>query len=146
VSSACLHVGYPVRRRARAPVRLCADSVRFTSGKTGSFDFPGAPVDLDDNGLVDTIVASGTCPTGTQLTGGGMGDFTSTGQVVVNGPDVDPESWTVAVAVDEVHASVVCYSPTGAVAGAYGAARGTTAGSLSPALTRRLTEAAEARR
>ena len=133
---------------------LSASSFARTAGRTGSFDFPGVAADFDSNGLTDTIVASGRCPAGTQLTGGGMGDFTSTGQVFVNGPDVDPESWVVAVGVDEtvtespddVYASVVCYSPTGPVAGSYGATRSTTVDSLGPALTRRLADAAAAQK
>ena len=135
---------------------LSASSFARTSGRTGSFDFPGEAMDFNQNGLTDTVVAVGSCPRGTQLTGGGMGDFTSSGQVFVNGPDVDPESWTVAVAVDEnateladdVYASVICYNPTGAVAGSYGATQQGSAASvvdsLSPDLTRRLVEAAAA--
>jgi hypothetical protein len=135
---------------------LSASSFARTSGRTGSFDFPGEAMDFNQNGLTDTVVAVGSCPRGTQLTGGGMGDFTSSGQVFVNGPDVDPENWTVAVAVDEnateladdVYASVICYNPTGAVAGSYGATQQGSAASvvdsLSPDLTRRLVEAAAA--
>src|SRR3954462_13512160 len=89
-----------------------AGSFARTAGRTGSFDFPGQAVDSDGNRKTDTIVASGACPSGTQLTGGGMSDFTQTGFTVVNAPDVDPESWLVAVPVDET----VAENPTDVVA------------------------------
>jgi hypothetical protein len=109
---------------------LHAGSFARTTGQTGSFNFAGQTVDSDGNGRTDTIVASGACPVGTQLTGGGISDFTQTGITVMNAPDVDPESWLVAVSVDEavaenpadVTASVVCYKPTGPIAGAFGVA------------------------
>ncbi len=64
------------------------------------------------------MVTNASCPAGTQMTGGGMVDSTSTGIVVVNSPDVN-ESWTVAALIIEgsgdtgsdLIASVVCYSP-----------------------------------
>lgn len=107
-----------------------AGSFARTAGRTGSFDFAGQAVDSDGNGKTDTIVASGACPSGTQLTGGGMVDSTQSGITVVNAPNGDPESWVVAVSVDEavaenpadVTASVVCYKPTGPIAGSYGIA------------------------
>jgi hypothetical protein len=120
-------------------------------GRTGSFDIEGQPQDFDNNGAVDTIVAAGQCPPGTQLTGGGMTDFTQSGRVFLNGPDLDPESWVVVVGVDEavtedptdVAASIVCYNARGPVAGSYGiAAPRSLSDALSPALTRRLAVAA----
>lgn len=132
-----------------------AGSFARTTGRTGSFDFPGQAVDSDGNGKTDTIVASGACPAGTQLTGGGMSDFTQTGFTVVNAPDLDPESWLVAVSVDEtvvekpadVTASVVCYKPTGPIAGAYGIApqRFDATSDLSATTMRRLAVKAAAR-
>jgi hypothetical protein len=102
-----------------------SDDFALVSGETGSFDAPGELVDLDENGVSDTILAFASCPPGTQMTGGGSWNFTS-GYTLVDAPDVD-ESWLVAVAVEEgvqhnpedVIASVVCYSPDGAVPGAY---------------------------
>src|SRR3954454_13881391 len=133
-----------------------AGSFARTAGRTGSFDFPGQAVDSDGNRKIDTIVASGACPSGTQLTGGGMSDFTQTGFTVVNAPDVDPESWLVAVPVDEtvaenptdVVASVVCYKPTGPIAGAYGIApqQSDATSELSATTMRRLAVKAAARK
>lgn len=132
-----------------------AGSFARTAGRTGSFDFPGQAVDSDGNGRTDTIVAAGACPAGTQLTGGGMSDFTRTGFTVMNAPDLDPESWLVAVSVDEtvaenpadVTASVVCYKPTGPIAGAYGIApqRLDATSALSATTMRRLAVKAAAR-
>lgn len=109
-----------------------AGSFARTAGRTGSFDFSGQALDSDGNGKTDTIVASGACPSGTQLTGGGFIDGTQTGITVMNAADPDgpPESWLVAVSLDEtvaedptaVMANVVCYKPTGPIAGAYGIA------------------------
>jgi hypothetical protein len=98
-----------------------------TTGKTGAFDFTGDTYDLDNNGIPDAVIAYATCPAGTQMTGGGMVDQTSTGIVVLSAPDLQ-ESWAVGVLITEgsgdtgsdVIASVVCYSPTGAhLSGSY---------------------------
>jgi hypothetical protein len=97
-----------------------------TAGRTGAFDFTGSFEDADGNGLNDTIVAFADCPAGTQMTGGGGADFTSTGTMFLSAPDVG-ESWVVAVLIDEnagelaadVTASVVCYNPRGAVVGSF---------------------------
>jgi hypothetical protein len=114
------------------------DSTTFarTSGKFGEIDATGTALDVDSNGKIDTIVANATCPSGTQRSGGGAVDGTTSGLVFVDAPDTD-NSWTVAVSVDEattedpasVTAAVVCYNPTGAVAGAQTA---TQMSSLSP--------------
>ena len=84
-----------------------------------------------------------------------MSDFTQTGITVVNAPDLDPESWLVAVSVDEtvaenptdVTASVVCYKPTGPIAGSYGIAprRLDATSALSDTTMRRLAVKAAAR-
>ena len=122
------------------------DSSAFarSSGQTGTLDFTGELQDSDANGLNDTIVAFADCPAGTQMTGGGGTDLTATGVTFVNAPDIG-ESWVVVVSIDEnttespldVIASVVCYNPRGAVAGA-----GLTAASphreLSPKLSAKL--------
>lgn len=109
------------------------DSSAFarTAGKTGSFDYVGESIDADGNGSIDTIVAFADCPPGTQLTGGGMGNYTRSGVTLESAPFTDPESYIVVVGVDEsvtedpadVYASATCYSPTGPIAGAYGLAR-----------------------
>lgn len=114
------------------------DSTSFarTSGKFGEIDATGTAVDSDNNGKTDTIVASATCPTGTQRSGGGAFDGTTSGYIFLNAPDTN-NSWTVAVGVDEattedptkVTAAVVCYNPAGAVAGAQ---RATQMSSVSP--------------
>lgn len=112
---------------------LSSASFARTTGKTGAFDSTGVLGDSDGNGLDDFIVAEATCPAGTQMTGGGIADFTTTGFQVLNAPDTD-ESWIVADVIDEnttedptsLTASVVCYSPTGTgLAGSYGLARQT---------------------
>jgi hypothetical protein len=106
------------------------DSTNFAraGGATGSFSIGGQLVDGDGNGLDDTILAVASCPAGTQMTGGGSADFTATGFMFLDAPDdQEPESWVVAVAIDEnttedpadVTASVVCYNPRGAVPGGF---------------------------
>lgn len=95
--------------------------------KTGSFDTEA--VDIDDwsgDGTVSNIWAQATCPAGTQLTGGGVNDFTETGTTWFNGP-IGDNSWEVDVLVDGtvdadpsyVIASVVCLNAKGAVSGSY---------------------------
>ncbi len=109
---------------------LSSGSFARTTGKTGSFDVQGDLVDFDDpaDGVNDGIVATATCPAGTQMTGGGVADLTDTGQIVESAPSFDvPESWEIVVAIDaqnetsnRAFASVVCYNPTGPIAGSYG--------------------------
>jgi hypothetical protein len=104
------------------------DSTRFAlaTGTTRAYDIDGQAYDLDQNGLTDTIIASGACPSGSSRTGGGMADFTQTGFTLVNAPD-ESNSWTVMVAVDEgtaedptkVTASVVCLSMRGTPSGGF---------------------------
>jgi hypothetical protein len=102
-------------------------------GQAAALDEQGQPVDLDDppDGVNDAVIAISTCPTGTQLTGGGATDSTDTGQIWSSAPDLDiPESWTVVVGIDaateqhatDVYATAVCYNPRGPVAdpNAYG--------------------------
>lgn len=92
----------------------------FAKGKTLAFDYSAVALDLDENGLDDVIASAAYCPKGTQVTGGGGGDFTSTGITFLNTPDED-EGWIYAVAIDEqaqesaddVFLSIVCYSPHG---------------------------------
>lgn len=94
--------------------------------KAGAFDAEGYAYDTDGSGGHDLFIAQAFCPAGTQRTGGGIADYTSTGVTVWNGPDAD-NSWRVAVAVDEtagddaadVIASVVCLNPNGTLAGSY---------------------------
>ena len=106
---------------------LSAGSFARSNAKTGAFDFSGVPLDVDENGLDDLIVAFAQCPAGSQMTGGGAADLTATGVMFVSAPDVD-ETWVAAVLVDEnagesaadVTASVVCYdSDGGALPGSY---------------------------
>ncbi|GAB3783868.1 hypothetical protein [Nocardioides ungokensis] len=91
-----------------------------TTPKTGSYDATGVSLDTDNNGYTDVIAALVKCPRGTQMTGGGGGDFTSTGYLLMNSPD-RYEKWMFAVGVDEtvtenpanVYGSIVCYSKDG---------------------------------
>lgn len=91
-----------------------------TGPRTGAFDAAGLAYDLDENGLTDAIAAVLKCPKGTQLTGGGGGDVTTTGYPLVGAPD-NYEKWVYAVGVSEdttedpnnVFGSVVCFSKDG---------------------------------
>jgi hypothetical protein len=101
---------------------LDSSAFALKKGKTGVFEYYSTPVDVDSDGLVDVLYAYASCPSGTQMTGGGGGDLTTTGQVVVSSPDTElPETWDYIAFVDEattenpqdLYASVVCYSPDG---------------------------------
>lgn len=104
------------------------DSTKFAlaAGTTRAYDISGQGFDIDNNGFIDTIIASGACPSGSRRTGGGMADFTNTGFTLVNAPD-EANSWTVIVAVDEatvedpasVTAAIVCLSMRGTPSGGY---------------------------
>jgi hypothetical protein len=101
-------------------------SLARASMRTGAGDVAATGSDTDGSGGLDFFYAKATCPSGTQRTGGGIGDFTATGVTLWNGPDVG-NSWSVGVSVDEtvdmdptdVYASVVCLNPKGSVAGGY---------------------------
>lgn len=117
---------------------LSSSAFARTAGRTGAYDATGAFYDADKNGVNDTIIASASCPAGTQRTGGGAMDLTTSGIVFANIPDTG-NAWTVAVSISEtttedptnVTASVVCYNPNGSLPGAY---RTTTqGGQLAPA-------------
>ncbi len=99
-----------------------AGSFASARAKTGSHDAGGTELDLDGNGLVDAIAGYAECPAGSQMTGGGGGDFTATGYLLTSAPDPDGyEAWLFAVGVSEnysedptsVFASVTCWDPTG---------------------------------
>jgi hypothetical protein len=110
-----------------------SDQRTTSKARTGAYDFYGEAFDLNDNGYTDTIAAVAQCPRGTQMTGGGGVDGTSTGWMVANAP-MDHESWLFAVVVNEdvsespedLTASVVCWSASGRNLG----------GSYRPATTR----------
>ena len=88
--------------------------------RTGAFDAVGSAYDTDGNGLTDAIAVSLKCPRGTQMTGGGGGDLTTTGYQLFNAPDTS-EKWFYAVGVSEdtvedpanVFGSIVCFSKDG---------------------------------
>jgi hypothetical protein len=145
-----------VNTQARVP-RLNADLVdglsgsqlARTGGRTGSVDASGALVDFSGDGVNDAVVAIARCPAGTQLTGGGVRDFTATGVVAVSAPDATPsEAWVVAVVIApgsadigaDVTASAVCYNPLGRVPGAYGRTQRTAhvTSQLSPGLVHKM--------
>lgn len=99
-------------------------------GWTGAYDVDGELVDVDENGINESIIAMAQCPGTTELTGGGGANFTSAGVTVLDAP-FDEESWAVIVYVGEnsgevasdVTASAVCFSPDGGgLAGSYRAA------------------------
>lgn len=103
------------------------DSRQFalTAGRTGAFDATSEAFDLDKDDTTDTFIARATCPSGTQLTGGGFEDYTREGVVLMSTPITDA-TWLVAVGVPEptedvesdVVANAVCYNPSGSL-GAY---------------------------
>jgi hypothetical protein len=136
---------------------LTSSDFALTVGEAAALDAQGEPVDLDDpaDGIDDAVIATSSCPSGTQLTGGGATDFTDTGQIWMSAPDVD-ESWTVVVGIDaateknatDVYATAVCYNPRGAVddPGAYGVApKADPLSRLSDDEVKRLRAAARAR-
>lgn len=121
---------------------------------TRSYDRMGVPIDLDDNGVTDAIAALSNCPRGTQMTGGGSVDFTTTGHPLLSVPDPDgKEAWFVAVGVDEsadedpsaVMATVVCWSPKGQPRGGHRVAARPVAGPVPARLVAMLKERATAR-
>ena len=136
---------------------LDSSSFARVTGQAGSIDAQGVPVDFDNPADGDdAVMATATCPAGTQLTGGGAYDGTDTGQIWATAPDPDlPESWTVVIGIDgpnehhatESSATAVCYNPLGAVPQAYGfsARRVDPLSRLSPQRVERLREQAAAR-
>ena len=118
-----------------------------TAGRIGAVDATGTLEDSDttDDYANDTIVAYAECPAGSQLTGGGFEDYTSTGFVVANRADTGgPEAWVVVEgfdpsqgteSADDVVASAVCYSPKGAVADEPASTATTTPSEAKTALT-----------
>jgi hypothetical protein len=135
---------------------LDSSSFARATGQAGSIDAQGQLVDFDGDGTDDAVMATATCPSGTQLTGGGAYDGTDTGQIWASAPDPDlPESWTVVIGIDgpnehhatESSATAVCYNPLGAVPQAYGfsARRVDPLSRLSPQRVERLREQAAAR-
>lgn len=107
-----------------------ASSFASANARTGSYDASGFTVDLDSDGLTDTLAAIATCPSGSQMTGGGGANLSNTGVSLFSSPiqAKNGEGWLYAVAVsesaseagDNVHASVVCWSASGSgLPGAY---------------------------
>jgi hypothetical protein len=108
---------------------LSSESFARTTGEAGSVSALGTPVDVDDDNVDDIVFAEATCPSGTQLTGGGIDDGTDTGILYTSAPDTDdPESWDAVVGIDNANEShkdqlaayAVCYNPTGPVPTAAG--------------------------
>lgn len=115
----------------RKVVNLNADKLDGASladiGWTGAYDADGELVDVDENGINESIIAIAECPGATEMTGGGSANFTESGVTLLDAP-FDQESWAVIVYVGEgsvdvgsdVTASVVCFSPDGSgLAGSY---------------------------
>lgn len=114
---------------------------------TRSYDASGVAIDRDEDGLTDAIAAYSGCPKGTQMTGGGISDSTSTGWMLMNAPDTEgSEGWVVAVAVNEsvtedpgnLWASVTCWSPKGNPPGGYRTGTSAPAEPLPAGLVREL--------
>jgi hypothetical protein len=84
---------------------------------TGVVDDGDTPADPRD----DAIVAVATCPAGSQVMGGGAGDFTATGVAYFSGP-VDTRQWAVFSSADpetevatDLTAYARCWNPSGNV-------------------------------
>jgi hypothetical protein len=105
---------------------LSSTSFARVTAKTGAFDFSGVLVDVDQNGLDDAIVAQASCPAGSQLTGGGSADYTTTGVVIESAPYPN-ETYVVVALIDEATAedptnliaSAICWNPKGGLSGSY---------------------------
>ena len=105
---------------------LSSASFARATAKTGAYDFSGVLVDIDEDGLDDAIVAQASCPSGSQLTGGGSADFTAKGYVVESAPYPN-ETYVVVALIDEATtedptnliASAICWNPKGGLAGSY---------------------------
>ena len=107
---------------------LSSTSFARVTAKTGAFDFSGVLVDVDQNGLDDAIVAQASCPAGSQLTGGGSADYTTTGAVVESAPYPN-ETYVVVALISETPpqpedptnliASAICWNPKGGLSGSY---------------------------
>jgi hypothetical protein len=98
----------------------------------------GTPVDYDDDGSADGVLAVATCPPGSQVMGGGGGDGTPDGLIVFSGPDQD-DSWLVVSSTQDlstgnaelVEANARCWNPIANVADATGStARATVTPSM----------------
>lgn len=121
---------------------LEGSSLARSNSRTGSYDASGILLDTDSNGLDDAIVAYVECPNGSQMTGGGVADYTSTGFPIESAPDTDgAEGWFVAVGIseevaedpDNLFATVVCLDLRGgSLPGSY---RKTSSESAIPAET-----------
>lgn len=94
----------------------------LASGSVRAYDVPGVAYDFNNNAKPDAIIAAASCPKGTQRTGGGVTDKTSTGIFVSSAPDPKvANSWAAAVLIDEaatenpanLTVTIVCYSPRG---------------------------------
>ena len=134
---------------------LSSGDLARTAGRTGSFDVDGLSFDLDLDTFPDTIIAEAQCPPGTQFTGGGHSNYTTSGVTLEAMPGITAESFVVIVGVDEtvtenvqdVSAAVTCYSPTGAIEGSYRSRRTTEASAatrLPAATVKKLTARAAA--
>ena len=105
---------------------LSSTSFARATAKTGAFDFSGVLVDIDQNGLDDAIVAQASCPTGSQLTGGGSADYTTKGVVIESAPYPN-DTYVVVALIDEATvedptnlvASAICWNPKGGLTGSY---------------------------
>lgn len=121
-------VGFAANDSGSADTSERAARYASAQAKTKSFDASGVSLDLDDDGLDDVLAAYARCPRGTQMTGGGIFDYTSTGYLIGSYPDTEgTEAWLAVVGIaedtyespDDLVASVTCWSPTGTPPGGY---------------------------
>jgi hypothetical protein len=101
---------------------LASTSYALAGGRTGIITTDASWEDTDGDGVDDSLIAMAACPAGTQLTGGGVDNFSS-GPTLVDSPDAG--AWFAGVLADQagdlptdVTAYAVCYNPRGAVPGA----------------------------
>jgi hypothetical protein len=136
---------------AEAVDGLDSTALALASGATAFVVADGAFVDVDGDGVLETLIAVATCPAGTKLTGGGEDNITS-GFTFMNSPS-GGNGWLVASTADpaldlvtDLRASAVCYNPRGGVlAGsaptltqAAASAHITTASEIAPRVATRL--------
>jgi len=89
-------------------------------GGSGYVDDGGTPADATD----DAVVAVAVCPAGSQVVGGGGGDFTTDGVMMYSAPD-GTDAWMVVsstATLDDTNAAKVeayarCWNPRGNVTG-----------------------------
>jgi hypothetical protein len=94
----------------------------LSTGQTGTLYAQSELIDVDDDGIVDNVLAAFVdCPAGTKVTGGGFENYTGYPTIISEQSD---NGWFVASTAtagesgEDLYAAVTCYNPRGAVPGA----------------------------